>query len=505
MQQLVHNEEQLSGSASHCLECRNRCLGLCSLFQQVEHELVLGMVLQEKSLAMSATHCLRLFVLCFWLLVGDVNCEITQRGHVQHVHAGQAPRGVHNDNRDDKRWSEPPIVRIPAAGYKISSVDRGTQGNIYPAQEDHSTASRSSQIQSHYPVMPEIQRSNDPKRQVNHFQPGFSSASVTQRRSNVMHSRSGNKAFAFPDGEKTPPVHDPLHIYHAGAESTGRFSSVEVDKPPVGLRPNRRVPIFSHSSKASQTIHVNPSRPNTNPQESHRIPRPEVGGHRSVYVFPKSFNHGRTNLLRNVFKPIDKETDSVIKGYSPDSNSAGKVDSQIWRPRVYSSDVMSEARGYTHVRHLKPAFDKTRPQASSTADRKFLESGHPPVKHNPGIYSHDSTKLGFGPGVPASGERQRNYNFGGSQPSRWHPPTPDRAQVPIQGKFKPFQRHPTNDAAHNHSPYSETTPTQTTLTPHLNSTGTTSSIVPSVTGNWSTKSASPLQTTGRDEELKPQA
>lgn len=51
MQQLVHNEEQLSGSASRCLECRNRCLGLCSLFQQVEHELVLGMVLQEKKLS----------------------------------------------------------------------------------------------------------------------------------------------------------------------------------------------------------------------------------------------------------------------------------------------------------------------------------------------------------------------------------------------------------------------------------------------------------------------
>ncbi|KAI9519384.1 hypothetical protein NQZ68_028741 [Dissostichus eleginoides] len=63
---------------------------------------------------MSPTHSFRLFVLCLWLLLGYVNCKNTQRGYVQ---SGQAPVGVHNDNREYNRWSEPPIMRTLKAGY----------------------------------------------------------------------------------------------------------------------------------------------------------------------------------------------------------------------------------------------------------------------------------------------------------------------------------------------------------------------------------------------------
>ncbi|XP_042337721.1 uncharacterized protein LOC121938557 [Plectropomus leopardus] len=329
---------------------------------------------------MSATHCLRLFVLCFWLLVGDVNCENTQRGYVQHVQVGQAQRGVHNDNRDDTRWREPPIVRIPTAGYKTSSVDRLQSGSIYPTREDHTTASKSSQIIRRYPVTPEIQ--NVPKSQINQLKPGFNSPSVIQRRSDVAYNRPGHKA--FPDGKKihqansdsvfsTGAVQVPSQIYNTRMRSTGSFSPVQVDKVPFSLRHNNKgAPFYSHGNKQSlniqavksQKMHVNPIEQNIYPQESRLTTR------------PKSFNQGRTNFLQTVLKPKDKQTDSVVEGQSPDRNSAGKSDTKTsfpaWSPRAYSSDMTSEARGYTHVRRLKPAFDKKTPQASS---RKIWETG----------------------------------------------------------------------------------------------------------------------------------
>lgn len=391
-------------------------------------------------------------------------------GYVLRVQAGQAPMGVHSDNRDYKRGSKPTIFRLPSApsGYKISSVDRGQS-----AREYHTADTKSSQIQSHYPypVIPETQNSNVPKSQDDQFKSVFNSASLTRGRSTVAYNRSGNKVLASPDGKKIPQTNSesvfstgavqvPPRVHHARATSRGGFSPVQVDNAPVGFGPeDRKALIYSHSSTASPNI-------------------------------------------------------QAIK-YSLKFESAGKVGTQMsypmWSPKAYSSDVMSEARGYAHVRRLRPGFDKTRPQASSAAGRKFLETGFLSVKQNQGRYSHDSTKLGFG--LPASSERQLNlnYNSRGSQPGNWHPPPPNRAQTPVQGKFKPFQRLPTNDdlLAHTHSSDGETAPTQTfagtTRHPSLNSTGTTSSVVPSVTGELSTKSASPMQTESLDAELVPQA
>ncbi|XP_073320951.1 uncharacterized protein [Pagrus major] len=432
---------------------------------------------------MSPTGYFRLFVLCLWLLDRGINCEDTQKGYVLRVQAGQTPEGVHNDERNYKRWSELPVVRIPTAGFKTSSVARGQSGS-QPAQEDHTTDSTSSQIQSRYPYA--VYR-NVPKSQVNLLKKGFNSATVAQGRSAGVYDRSGTEAFAFPEGKKihqansdsvfsTGAVQVPPHIFHLSrTKLTGGFSP-RVEKAPVGFGPSRGAPIHSHGSTESPDIqaiksslkseshkmHINPSRPNIfsiHPHGSHLPSRPEVSG-------------------------------------NPGSNSAGKGKTPTWSPRMFSSDVMSEARGYAQVRHIKPSIDKTQPQASSAAGRKFLEKGFPSVKQNQGRYSHDSTKLGFGLGVPASSERRLNLNYGtrGKQPSSWHPPPPDRALSHVQGKFKPFQRLPTIDLPpHNLSSDEETAPTQTSYI--------TSSVVPSVDGELSTKSASPMQTESQDGEL----
>ncbi|XP_074478971.1 uncharacterized protein LOC141760229 [Sebastes fasciatus] len=420
---------------------------------------------------MSSTDCLRLFVLLFWLMVaGDVNCENTQKGYVRHVQAAMA---VHNDNREYKRWSGPPASRNPRACYNTSSVDGGKSGNIYPAQEDPTTDSKSSQIQNHYsyPVIPETQNSNVPK---SHLKSGYASASVAQGRRNVVYDR---KKIHQANSDSVRP-----RIHRARTKSTGSFPPVQVDKAPVGFEPNnRRAAIYIHSSKSSPNI----------PATSLKSQK--------IHVLPRSFNRGRTTSLQNVFKPSDKKKDSIWKGRPP-----GKVDtpmsSPIWSPRVYSGDGTSEAKGYAHVRHLKPGFDKTLLQAAA-GGQQFLETGFP--KPNQASYSHDV-------GVSATSERQLNLNYnsrGSSQLSSWHPPPPGRTQTPVQGKFKPFQTRPTNGAfpAHTHSD-SEMGQTQTfagtTLPPGLNS---TTGVTSPVTGDWSTESASPTQTAGRDAELVPQA
>ncbi|XP_035508104.1 uncharacterized protein LOC118321035 isoform X2 [Morone saxatilis] len=317
---------------------------------------------------MSRTDCFRLFGLCLWLLVGDVNCENAQKGYVRRVQAGQAPMGVQNKNRV----------------YKSSAV----------------------QVPSH------IYRA------------------------------------------RTKPVQAPKH-----------------------------------------------------PQESPLTPRSEVGGYRPAYVFPNSFNRGRTDLLQKVLKPVDKKMDSIEKGHSPGRNSAGKVDtrmsSSIWSHRVYSSDGMSKARVYAHVRHLKPGGDRIRPQSTFAACTKFLGADFTSPKKNQGSYSRDLT-VRFGHGVQASNERWLNLdqNSRRREPGSWHRPPPDRAHIPVQGKFKPFQRLPTNDLhAQTNSSDSETAPTQTTLPPSLTSTGITSSV----NEKFSTETALPTQTEGRDAELVPQA
>ncbi|XP_033972259.1 uncharacterized protein LOC117471398 [Trematomus bernacchii] len=200
---------------------------------------------------MSPTHSLRLFVLCLWLLLGYVNCKNTQRGYVQ---SGQAPVGVHNDNREYNRWGEPPIMRTPKAGYN---------GKMYPA-EDHTTASQSSLIQIHHPVIPEIQKSKVPESQISHLNPGL--ALITRGHNYLVFKRFGNKAFTSPDGKKTQQVNPdsefsagveqrPPRVSHTRLKSTGSFPAAQVDKAPVDFGPNdRRVPVYSYSSNARPSI-----------------------------------------------------------------------------------------------------------------------------------------------------------------------------------------------------------------------------------------------------------
>ncbi|XP_076583095.1 uncharacterized protein LOC143318333 [Chaetodon auriga] len=408
----------------------------------------------------------RLFVFCLWLLDRGVNCENVQKDYVLRVQAGQVPAGVLSDNRDYKRWSEPPIFRVPAAGYK-------TSGRINPAREDQTTDSKPSHVQSRYPVSPSTQNKNVP---VNPLKPGF--GSVARRRSSVVYNLSGNKAFPFPEDKKihqrnsnsafsTGAVQVPPSFYRTRMTLTGGVSPVQVHKASVGFAPNRK---------------------------------PHVGEYQPAHAFPKSFNPDRANMLQKVLKPTDKKTDTIVRGRSPASSSAGQADTHmsypLWSPRVYNGDVMSEARGYAHTRRIKPALEKPQHQGGSAAGRKFLESGFPSVIQNQGA---DSTKAGFG----------LHHNSRGSQPGSWHPPSPDRAHVPVQGKFKPFDRLPAHDGLpdHNRSDH-ETAPTQTsagtTPPPSLNSTGITSSAAPSGTGELSTELASPVQTEGRDVELEPQ-
>nr|XP_046250990.1 uncharacterized protein LOC124062338 isoform X2 [Scatophagus argus] len=341
---------------------------------------------------MSPANYLRLFVFCLWLLGGDVNCESTQKGYVLHVQAGHVPMGVYNDDRDYKTWRELPIFRAPAAGSQTSDVGRGQSGSIYPEPAptlDHTTNPKP-RILSSYPVSSESQYSNVPKNRINHFKSGLSSH--TQGWSTVAYNLFGNKAFAFPDGKKihraksdsvfsTGVVKVPPSIYRARTKLTGGFSSVPEDQATVGFG---QVPIHTHSSTASPDIHhiksslksksyktyANPSRPNIHPlhqQESHRRTRPKVSGSHPAHVFPYNFDHVRVNPLQKVVKLKVKETDSIIKGHSPASNSAGKMSYPTWSPRIYGSDVMPKPRGYAHVHHLKPGSDKIRCQVTSAA------------------------------------------------------------------------------------------------------------------------------------------
>lgn len=406
-------------------------------------------------------------------------------GYVLRVQAGRAPMGVVSDG-DYKGLSELPIFRIPAAGYKTSSVD------VFPAREDHTINS-----QSHHPhpAIPETR--NVQKSQAKYFKSGFGSASLAGGRGTVVYNPSGHKAFTFPDGVhqassdsvfSTGAVQLPPRSHHARTKPTGGFSPVQIDKATVGFgQSNRKAVIYAHSSTASphirdiksesHKIFIKPPRPNVHPlhpQVSSRSTRPKVIGYH-----PNRFNHDGSNWLQKGLKPINEKTDTISSG----STSAEKVDTHAsyptWSPRGYSSDVMSEARGYAHVRHLKPGFGKT---------------------------LHDSGLV-----VPASSERRLNinYNSRGKQPGRWHPLQQDRAQTLVQGKFKPFQRVSNDELPVHNRSEGETAPTQTstetTIPPSLNSTGITSSAVPSVSEELSTESASLMQTEGLDAELVPQA
>lgn len=126
---------------------------------------------------------------------------------------------------------------------------------------------------------------------------------------------------------------------------------------------------------------------------------------------------------------------------------------------------MFEARGYTHVRYLKPGTDKT-------PDRSGLA-------------------------ILVSKEGQQNlvYSSRGKPPGIWLPPQPNGAQSHVQGKFKPFQKVSNDEPPlHNH-PESESAPTEgpiemTISIPDL--------VVPE---ELSTRSASHMQAEGLDTQL----
>lgn len=382
-------------------------------------------------------------------------------GHVLHVQAGQTPTGVQDDDGDYKRWREPPdVFRIPTDGFKTSREDRRQSANIYHFQEDHTTDSKPLNTQSRHlnPVIPGIRRIK------------------TSPDSRKIHQADFGSVFS--SGV----------VHHAKTKLTGEFSSAQVEKDATGFgQNNKEAHSYSHSNAAgpdtqdiklspkpeSSVFFINPSRRlPLHLQELHLSIRPEMFRYDPASSFPSSFNHERSNYMQEDLKPIKEKMKSVV---TSGSNLAGKADTLMsrptWRPRSYGGDAMLGAKGYAHVRHIKPRFDKTGPQASSAAGSKFL---------------------GDKPGG-----------------SRRHPP-PDRAQTVVQGKFKPFQRLNINSDLPAHTPPSdrESAPPQTsagtTLPPSLNSTGVTSSVVPSVTAEMSTRSAPPSQTEGQDAELIPQ-
>lgn len=320
-------------------------------------------------------------------------------------------------------------------------VDRRQSDNLNPSQEDPPISS-----QSHYP-----------KSQINYSD----LALHTKGRNAVLSKESSDSGFS------TGAVKVPPRRHHARNKLTRGYSPVQV-KAAVGFGQNdREAFIYAHSFTGSphtqglkSEMHISPSRPKVHPQRLSLSARPKAIGSLPAYFIPNRFNpHGSDH------KPSEHKMDTL----SPGSVSAEKVDAhmsgQTWSPRGYSSDVASEARGYAHVRHLKPGFDKTR---------------------------HDSALA-----VPA-----------GKQPGGWHPLQQDRAQTPVQGKFKPFQRVSDDDLpVHNHSDNesaSTQASTETTVPPGLGSTVNTMSGVPLFNEELSTTSVSTMQTEGHDEELVPQ-
>lgn len=433
-------------------------------------------------------------------------------GYTVRVQAGQHPVGVHNNNRAYERWREPPISRHHKAGYKTLNMD---SGDMYAAQEDHTAHSKSSQSQSRHPspVNPEAQPGSVPL--TSYYTFGLSPGSDTPGQSSVVYSRSGNKAVTFPGGRRihhansdsstsTGSVQFPSPIYRAKPESKGGFSPVPAEGAPVGFGPNNRKSlIYWHSSRAgpnkaiepdSHKIPASSSRPNLHPlQKSHLKTRPKLSGYRSAYTSSNSFTPNRTNPVSDALKP----TGSILRAHSTGRSSAGKDKTQTpylpWTPRVYSSVAPPEPRGYAHVRHLKPHSEQTHTQVSAAAGGKFLETGFPSVNQNPGKYTHGSN----------------NNNIRGRQSSNWRHPQPDRAQIHVQGKFKPFQRlDASSDSSTTANSSASETANQafarTTPRPSLNSTGNTSTVDPSASGGLSTQFSSAMPTQGKDAMLTPQ-
>ncbi|XP_047436928.1 uncharacterized protein LOC125005549 [Mugil cephalus] len=416
---------------------------------------------------MSSTECLRLFLLCFWLLVGDVNCENTQRGYVLRFQSGHPPAGVHIDEKDYKQSSS--MLKSSTAGFEKSGLDRRQSSHIYGNQDDHATYSKSSQIPSHYsyPVIPKTQRTLV-----------YMSENKADTYPDAKNIYQGSSDAAFPAG---PNRFQPRNYR---PRTSTDYSPFQEDKVPVGFRP--RNAIYSYSGTAQPNpepigsqqrseSRIELSRANAHPlhrQTSSQRAWPVGSTYQSAEVIPNKFNP---------LKPFDKTTDFTMMG----SGSARKADPQTsflaWSPRVYTSKGIPEARGYAHVQHLRPGFNKAQSHRSS---------------------SPDLTKVGF-----ASSERQPNVDYDSkeNQYGSFRPRPPDRPPVPVQGKFKPFERLPINLRSNTHSSDNETAPNQTftstALPPSLNSSGVASTPGHSVTGELSTESASPMKTEGQDAEL----
>ncbi|XP_020507601.2 uncharacterized protein [Labrus bergylta] len=385
--------------------------------------------------------CFRVLVLCFWLVLGDVNCWNTQRGYVR-VQAGQALIGVHNDNN----WSEEPASRI-------SLADRAQSGNIYHPQDDIN-GSKSPEIQRHhsYPT----RSLNDPK----------------------------HKALPLPDAKRvqTNAAYAPDH---ARAKRPGGFSPVPVDRTPIGPDPKKRKDMSTLKSMSPFTPEIN-----------HLSSMAKVSGYQPAYAIPKRI---RTNMLRKGFKTIEK-SDSIVKGYSHGSNFEGKVDKQIssptWIPRHYSSNGMPQARGYAHNRRLKLGSKKPQPHDDSVLSSKFLGTGNSSPQQNQNSYRPHLADVGVGIGVIASQERRLG---------NWHPALNSAQssiqgkfkpfqRLPVEYDLP----------AHNYSLESQKASTKTTLPPSLNAKGFNSTDVPSTTQKLSTKSAPPTQTKIQDAEPEAQ-
>lgn len=356
--------------------------------------------------------------------------------------------GVHDAGR-----SERPLLQIPSAVSKMLRVDGGRSDNLNPNQEDQSINSL-----SHYP-----------KSQVSYF----NLASHTKGRHTVLSNPSGDAVHQESSDSvfSTDVVQVPPRRYHARNKLTGGYSPVQV-KAAVGFGQNDRGAISyahsitggPHTRGVKSEMHINPSRPKVHPQKLSLSARPKAIGSHPAYFIPNRFNRDGPDWLLKGLKPTEQKMDTVSLGSSSAEKGDTYMSAQTWSPRGFSSDVKSEARGYAHVRHLKPGFDKTR---------------------------HDS-----GLAVPA-----------GKQRDGWHPLQQDRAQTPVQGKFKPFQRVSNELPVHNHSDNesaSTQASTETTVPPGLSSTANTVSEVPLVDEELSTTSVSTMQTESHDEELEPQ-
>lgn len=321
----------------------------------------------------------------------------------------QAPKRVQNYDRDAKERSERPFLRIPAAGHKTSGENNGQSGNIHPPREDHNHHS-----QRPYPFIPEAQ--NVPKSKVRVFKAD---------------SLTGQRALAYnpvdPDGiQQARPkyvlsagvIQVPSNNYRAKNKFSDNVSLFQVGKTVGFGQNNRKALIYTEGNRA--------------------------------------------NELQKVSNPINKT--GVIS-----SNSTEKINKhtffQTWRPRGFSSGFTFEARGYAHVRYLKPGF--------KTPDKSGLA-------------------------VPVSNERQQNFGYSsrGKPPVIWlAPPQPNGAQSHLQGKFKPFQKVSNDEPPLYNNPEGESAPTdapiETTISiPDL--------VVPE---ELSTRSASYMQAEGLDTQL----